>query len=242
MSEQAHIRRAVLLAAGRGTRLRPHTDSTPKPLLVHNGKPTLDYLLESLLQAGVDEVVLVTHHLSDQVNSYAHAWTASHDQSIRCVYQTHLFGTAHALQSVIEQTPDIVQQPFILSATDYLLPRNFFPDLIGFHASHDAQLTVSMKQLDELEMAGRSSIRFNDDQSIAEIVEKPPAGTAPSSIGANLTFVLPTSVVPYIENVPVSARGEREVQQAINAWISDGGQTRGLLQATPREWQAARKG
>ena len=45
MSGQAVVKRAVLLAAGRGTRLRPHTDTTPKPLLVHKGKPTLDYLL-----------------------------------------------------------------------------------------------------------------------------------------------------------------------------------------------------
>lgn len=238
MSGQAVVKRAVLLAAGRGTRLRPHTDTTPKPLLVHKGKPTLDYLLESLLHAEVDDVVLVTHHLSEQVQSYADAWMANHKQQLRCVHQTHLIGTANALQTVFEVAPDIVQQPFILSATDYLLPRDFFGNLVGFHESHNAQLTVSMKQLDALEMAGRSSIRFNEDQSIAEIVEKPPAGTAPSSIGANLTFILPEAVVPYVEDVPMSARGEHEVQQAINAWLNDGGQAQGLLQPTPTEWQS----
>jgi len=238
MNNSIPVKRAVLLAAGRGTRLKPYTDKTPKPLLVHNGKPTLDYLLESLLQAGMNDVVLVTHHLSDQIRSYAHAWMASHEQRLRCVHQAHLFGTAHALQTVIEETPDIIQQPFVLSATDYLLPRDFFSELLDFHASHDAQLTVSMKQLNALEMAGRSSIRFNEDQSIAKIVEKPPEGTAPSDIGANLTFVLPTAVVPYIDDVPMSDRGEREVQQAINAWLRDGGQGRGLLQCTPAEWQA----
>lgn len=237
MNEKMPVKRAVLLAAGRGTRLRPYTDTTPKPLLVHNGKPTLDYLLDSLLQAGVDDVVLVTHHLSEQIQSYASAWMASHQQRLRCVQQEHLFGTAHALQAVIEKTPDIVQQSFVLSATDYLLSRDFFSNLINFHASHDAQLTVSMKQLDAVEMAGRSSIRFKPDQSIAEIVEKPPAGTAPSLIGANLTFVLPEAIVSYIEDVPMSERGEREVQQAINAWLSDGGQAQGLLQPTPIEWQ-----
>lgn len=237
MNTQKVVKRAVLLAAGRGTRLRPHTDTTPKPLLVHRGKPTLDYLLESLLQAGVNDVVLVTHHLSEQVQIYADTWMASHRQQLRCVHQSHLFGTAHALQTVIDQTPDIVQESFIISATDYLLPRDFFGNLIDYHVSHDAQLTVSMKQLDALEMAGRSSIRFNENQTIAEIVEKPPAGTAPSDIGANLTFVLPQAVVPYVEDVPMSARGEHEVQQAINAWLNDGGQARGLLQATPMEWQ-----
>jgi len=238
MNDVKVIKRAVLLAAGRGTRLQPYTDTTPKPLLVHKGKPTLDYLLESLLAAGVDDVVLVTHHLHEQVQSYASAWMASHPQHIRCVYQSHLFGTAHALQTVIDQTPDIVEHSFVLSATDYLLPREFFSNLIEFHTSHDAPLSVSMKQLDAREMAGRSSIRFGQDRSIAEIVEKPAEGTAPSDIGANLTFILPVELMPFVENVPMSERGEHEVQQAINEWLRRGGVAQGLLQPTPMEWLA----
>lgn len=237
MIEKPPVQRAVLLAAGRGTRLKPFTDKTPKPLLVHRGKPTLDYLLGSLLAAGVDDVILVTHYLSEQIEQYAQAWSAGHRQRIQLVHQSHLFGTAHALNSVIEQAPDFVTQSFILSATDYLVPRTFFPDLLTFHASHADDLSVSMKALDEKEVTGRSSIRFVDDQSIIEIVEKPAPGTAPSLIGANLTFVLPPSIVPYIDEVPVSPRGEHEVQQAINAWLRQGGKARGLLQPTPREWQ-----
>ena len=232
------VDRAVLLAAGRGTRLRPYTDSMPKPLLVHRGKPTLDYMLDSLQRAGVNDIVLVTHYLSEQIEHYAQVRTASHQQRVRCVYQPQLCGTAHALQTVIDQTPDIVESPFILSATDYLIPRNFIFDLLGFHAQHSAALTVSMKHLDADDMAGRSSIRFRDDLSIAEIVEKPAPGTAPSDTGANLTFVLPSEITPYLQDVPVSERGEQEVQQAINQWISDGGQARGLVQAVPPEWQA----
>jgi NDP-sugar pyrophosphorylase family protein len=227
---------AVLLAAGRGNRLRPYTDNTPKPLLVHRGKPTLDYLLDSLLEAGVMDIVLVTHHLREQLESYADLREARHGQRVRCVYQSHLFGTAHALQAVIEKTPDVVQAPFVLSATDYLVPRDFFVDLLRFHTGHTGELSVSLKELPEAELAGRSSVRFADDQSIREIVEKPAPGTAPSSIGANLTFVLPASIVPYVQEAPMSARGEQEVQQAVNDWIAGGGQAFGLLQGIPREW------
>lgn len=231
------VKRAVLLAAGRGRRLQPHTDIIPKPLLIHKGKPTLDYLLDSLLMAGVEEVVLVTHHLREQIERYAALRSANHAQQVRCVYQSHLFGTAHALQAVIESTPDIVAAPFILSATDYLVPREFFADLLAFHDSHAGQCTVSMKQLDAAELASRSSIRFNEDRSIAQIVEKPAPGTAPSSTGANLTFVLPPELTPHVQNVPVSDRGEQEVQHALNAWISQGGLAFGLEQPVPPEWQ-----
>lgn len=237
MNTRAPVVRAVLLAAGRGTRLQPYTDTTPKPLLVHRGKPTLDYLLDSLLTAGVSDIVLVANHLSEQIEQYAKLRCASHAQRVRVARQSHLAGTAHALECAIEQFPDIVSEFFILSATDYLVPRTFFGDLLGFHAEHDAEVTVSMKTLDADEMAGRSSIRFLDDESIVEIVEKPAPGTAPSPIGANLTFVLPASIVAYLEEVPLSKRGEREVQQAINNWLRQGGKARGLLQAVPSEWK-----
>ncbi len=237
MNSSEPVTHAVLLAAGRGTRLRPYTDTTPKPLLVHRGRPTLDYLLDSLLAAGVTEIVLVANHLSDQIEKYATLRSASHAQRVRVAHQMHLAGTAHALESAVEQFPELTAQPFVLSATDYLVPREFFCDLLGFHAQSDAHLTVSLKALDEAEMAGRSSVRFLPDESIAEIVEKPAPGTAPSAIGANLTFVLPPSILAYIAEVPLSQRGEREVQQAINNWIRQGGTARGLVQPVPPEWQ-----
>jgi bifunctional UDP-N-acetylglucosamine pyrophosphorylase/glucosamine-1-phosphate N-acetyltransferase len=60
---------AVLLAAGLGTRLRPHTEKTPKPLLLVQGRPILDWTLGALPKA-VDRVVVVTHYLAEQVDEY----------------------------------------------------------------------------------------------------------------------------------------------------------------------------
>ena len=60
---------AVILAAGLGTRLRPHTPTTPKPLLPVQGRPILDWSLGSL-PSGVERVVIVTHYLAEQVDAY----------------------------------------------------------------------------------------------------------------------------------------------------------------------------
>src|SRR5438093_10317382 len=60
---------AVILAAGLGTRLRPHTLQTPKPLLPVQGRPILDWALAAL-PAVVDRVVVVVHYLADQVETY----------------------------------------------------------------------------------------------------------------------------------------------------------------------------
>jgi NDP-sugar pyrophosphorylase family protein len=61
------IRRAMVLAAGRGTRLRPLTDTTPKPLIPVAGRPFLEHILAFLRAGGVEDVVLNLHHLGQRI-------------------------------------------------------------------------------------------------------------------------------------------------------------------------------
>ena len=238
---------AVLLAAGRGKRLAPWTDRTPKPLLVHRGRPTLDLVLDSLERAGISRVVLVTHHLAEQFEPYAAQRMAASAQRIVRVRQDRLFGTAHALQCVMYARPELLVTPFLLSATDYLVPPGFYGELLRFHAGHDAPLSVSLKAFGE-DGAARSSVRFADpgpdgedadeptSREILEIVEKPEPGSAPSAIAANLCFVLPPELLAHVGETEPSPRGEREIQTTINAWLAAGGRGRGMLQPTPPEW------
>lgn len=61
---------AMVLAAGLGTRLRPITDTMPKPLVPVAGKPMIDYVLDALAEAGVEEAVVNVHHLADQMEAH----------------------------------------------------------------------------------------------------------------------------------------------------------------------------
>ncbi len=61
---------AMILAAGRGERMRPLTDTTPKPLLKIAGKPIIEYHIERLVAAGYEKIIINTHHLADQIHSY----------------------------------------------------------------------------------------------------------------------------------------------------------------------------
>ena len=62
--------RAMILAAGRGERMRPLTDHTPKPLLLADGKPLIEYHLEALARAGIRDIVVNHAHLGDQIEAF----------------------------------------------------------------------------------------------------------------------------------------------------------------------------
>ena len=87
--------RAFLLAAGLGTRLRPITDTTPKCLVDIGGRPLLDIWLDALAKAGVDEVLLNTHHLATQVE--AHVAQRSTPPVVRLSHEPVLLGSAGTL-------------------------------------------------------------------------------------------------------------------------------------------------
>jgi mannose-1-phosphate guanylyltransferase len=87
--------KAFLLAAGLGTRLRPITDTTPKCLVEIGGRPLLDIWLDALTKAGVDQVLVNTHHLADQVK--ARVADRSTPPIVRLSHEPVLLGSAGTL-------------------------------------------------------------------------------------------------------------------------------------------------
>jgi glucose-1-phosphate thymidylyltransferase len=65
--------KVIIPLAGRGTRLRPHTHTTPKPLLRVGGKPVMSYILDDLRALGVDEAVFITGYLKEKIEDYMRA-------------------------------------------------------------------------------------------------------------------------------------------------------------------------
>src|SRR6516165_6236905 len=190
---------AIILAAGLGTRLRPHTLSTPKPLLPVRGRPILDWALGALPPA-VDRVIVVVNYLAEQVEDYLRSqetfpnWTAVKQEQPR--------GTGDALRSCRDQI-----------RSDYLLVLNG-DDLYGAAdlanlANDSAGLLVG-----EVEEPRKFGIAFlKPDGTLEKLVEKPDLdGRQLANTGA---YLFPKSVFDI--ELKLSARGEYEITDYVTA-------------------------
>src|SRR5262245_61180877 len=86
--------KVIIPTAGRGTRLRPHTYTKPKPLVSVAGKPVLGHILDTLQQVEIDELIFITGYLGDQIKAYVHD---HYPVPARFIEQTELRGQAHAI-------------------------------------------------------------------------------------------------------------------------------------------------
>jgi MurNAc alpha-1-phosphate uridylyltransferase len=110
------VTKAMVLAAGLGTRMRPLTLTTAKPLIPIAGKPMLEGVLDHLRMSGIDEVVVNTHYLADQVEACCQSYQTTHPQMLLHIsYEPELLETAG---SVINALPILGTEPFIVVNSD----------------------------------------------------------------------------------------------------------------------------
>ena len=129
---------AVLMAGGRGERLRPLTDTLPKPLLPINGKAIIDYNIESLADAGISDITVATRYLADKMAE--HFSTPVAGVKVNCVVENEPLGTIGALSLVDRKNPD----GFTLVMNSDLLTTVSFEEMYLTHMEHKADITVGV--------------------------------------------------------------------------------------------------
>src|SRR5512135_2371220 len=103
--------KAILLAAGLGTRLRPLTNTTPKCLVPIGGRPLLDYWIDRLVEAGVREARLNTHALAEQVRDYIAGVNRAGPLRLAESYEPELLGSAGTIAanaSLADEADEII--------------------------------------------------------------------------------------------------------------------------------------
>ncbi len=141
--------RAMVLAAGRGERLRPLTDTLPKPMIPVAGKPLIFYTLTYLKNCGIEEVVVNLHHLGDMIQEYV---GDGRQWGLRVFYsrERKLLGTGGGIQKAAQH---LLEDTFVVINADILVELDLH-DVLRFHRENHAAVTMVLRRDPEVERYG----------------------------------------------------------------------------------------
>jgi UDP-N-acetylglucosamine diphosphorylase / glucose-1-phosphate thymidylyltransferase / UDP-N-acetylgalactosamine diphosphorylase / glucosamine-1-phosphate N-acetyltransferase / galactosamine-1-phosphate N-acetyltransferase len=177
----------VILAAGKGTRLRPLTDNTPKPLVQVAGKTLLDHVVESLPSA-VKELIIVTGYLEEQIKE--HCGKEFHGRKVKYVTQVEQKGTGHALWLCKEH----IKGRFLFMFADDL---HGVQDIARATSFTRSMLTLTTSTPERFGIVVR-----HPDGTLAEMIEKP--AQPPSNMASTGVFVLDEHIFEFEPKVQMN--------------------------------------
>jgi mannose-1-phosphate guanylyltransferase/phosphomannomutase len=183
--------RAVIIAGGSGTRLRPLTYNTPKPMVPLFGKPFLQYQLEHLKRHGVTEIVINLHYLSEVIEAY---FGDGSELGLKIFYslEEKPLGTAGAVKLAEEHFTD---EPLIVLNGDILTDIDL-TEMIDFHRINRARVTLAMIKVADPTSYGL--IFTEENGQISRFLEKPSWDEATvDTVNAGI-YILDPSVFRYV--------------------------------------------
>jgi dTDP-glucose pyrophosphorylase len=208
------VRKAVLLAAGRGTRMRELTDELPKPMIPVRGKPILLHIVEGLKAAGIERFLIVVGYRAEVVRDF--------------------FGDGSALGIHVEYVTQVVQDgtgrvvglardfagadPFVLSYGDILVNPANYRRLTMLEPRQEGLLTV--KRNEDVSKGG--AVFVNDRFELTGLKEKPQPGEETSPWYNAGIYTFRQSIFDFADRLQPSRRGEYELTDAIPR-LTEGG-------------------
>ncbi|ASI99799.1 bifunctional sugar-1-phosphate nucleotidylyltransferase/acetyltransferase [Thermococcus celer] len=202
--------KGVVLAAGKGERLRPLTDDRPKVMLKVANRPIIEYVLENL-DPFVDEFVVVVRYekeklirgLGDEFNG----------KPITYVDQLPGEGTAKAIESAREL---IDGEEFMVANGDIYFEMEGVKELLAAFRREKADAALLVKEFDDLGHFGKVEVQGN---LVSAVREKP--GNVPGYANLGL-YIFKPDVFEFLQKTAISERGEYEITDTINLMIRKG--------------------
>ena len=187
--------KAMILAAGRGTRLLPLTATCPKPMVPIAGSPLLEYTIRLLAQHGFDELVVNLHHLPQAIRDYfgdGCKW----DVKLSYSFEEELLGTAGAVRKLA----DFFDQRFLVYYGDHLSNANL-SSLWQFHEKAGALATLGLPWKEEPSASG--IVELDSSQRVQRFIEKPGADQTFANYLVNAgIYVLEPEIMQWIHPPP----------------------------------------
>ena len=204
---------AVVLAAGKGTRLEPLTEDKPKALVEVDGTPLIEDVFDNLIAIGATELVVVVGHLKEQIiERYDDEYR---DVPITYAHQREQLGLAHA---ILQAEPHI-DDDFVLMLGDNVFRANL-GDVLNRQQEDRADAAFLVEEVPWEEASRYGVLDTNEYGEVVEVMEKP--DDPPSNLVMTGFYTFTPAIFHACHLVQPSDRGEFELPDAIDLLIQSG--------------------
>ena len=212
--------KAVLLAAGRGTRMRELTADLPKPMIEVRGKPVLQHIVEGLRDAGVRQLLVIVGYRADAVQNFFGDGSR---------YNIEIQYTTQAVQDGTGRVVDLARNfagdsPFVLSYGDILVDPANYKRLLNL--PQDVEAIISVTRGEDVSKGG--AVFLNEEMELVDLREKSKPGEPTSPWYNAGIYTFRPSIFEFTAKLKSSARGEYELTDAIRALAHSGKKVKAL--------------
>ncbi len=220
------VRKAVIPAAGKGTRLLPLTRSQPKETLPVGRKPVIQYVVEEIRSAGIEHILIITTRDKRSIEN-----CFDNNEDLLYIHQAIRpelpYGLAYAV-GISEGFVD--NDPFLVCLGDCIIksnnPGSLLKRLIHTHERHNAAVTIAFEEV-ALEKVSRYGIAkpggtIGEEFQIHDIIEKPPSGKAPSNLAVAARYIFEPEIFSCIKQTSPGVGGELQLADSIRLLLEKG--------------------
>lgn len=187
------MKRALLLAAGLGTRLRPITDKIQKCLLPIDGKPLIEYWLDALSKAGIEEFLINTHYFSEQMQEYV--MHSKYKDMLTLVYEEELL---HTGGTVLANKDFFKNEPFLIAHADNLCLCNF-SNFFEAHHHRPKKCDITMMTFETDVPQSCGIVDLDDAGVVVDFYEK--VVNPPSNLANGAVYIFEPSIIDYMASL-----------------------------------------
>ena len=212
--------RAVVLAAGRGTRMRELTNDVPKPMIEVRGKPVLQHIVQGLRDAGVLKFLIIVGYHAEAVRNFFEDGRR-HNIAIEYATQAVRDGTGRVVNLARNFTGE---SPFVLSYGDILISPVNYKRIVDLPDHMEAVITVTRAE----DVSKGGAVFVNEQMELVDLREKPKPGEPTSPWYNAGLYAFRPSIFEFIEKLKPSPRGEYELTDAIRDLAHSGRKVRAI--------------
>jgi len=206
----------VILAAGKGSRMKPVSSKIPKALSPIIDKPIIEHVINKYIQLGIKRFAIVISSADDAIRDYFNRNTINAD--LKFAYQNEALGSGHALS----KAEDLVKSnSFFVAACDNIVSFAFLEDMLRKFQTVNTQAVLSLQHETIEGLFARSNVSL-DGSRVMSIIEKPMKDEIMSDIMCLPIYLCRKSIFSYINRLTKSKRGEYELPQAFQMMIDEG--------------------